>query len=228
MNLDKVLALIPARGGSKGVPRKNIRECGGKPLIAWSIEAALEADLTPYVSTEDNEIAETSMYYGAKIIRRPKELAQDDTPTVPVVQHALTQGNWAWVLLLQPTNPLRTAKDIKDALGLADRLASLVISVARRNEFAPAFAKRITDGFLLEDYSGYGGLSRWEGRRQDQEPCYFRDGSIYFCSADLVHTGHLWDDYAIALVTPPERALSIDNEVDFRLCGLLLEERARA
>jgi CMP-N-acetylneuraminic acid synthetase len=227
MNLDKVLALIPARGQSKGVPRKNIRECGGKPLIAWSIEAALEAGLTPYVSTEDNEIAEISMYYGAKIIRRPKELAQDDTPTVPVVQHALANSQGCdWVLLLQPTNPLRTAEDINNALALSGHYQCGVISVVERNEYSPVFAKRISRNMLMDYGEEY--LSRWEGRRQDRPPCYFRDGSIYIASAAIVTTGTLWSDLVMPLIMPEEHAFGIDTEMDFRLADMFLRERVPA
>lgn len=232
MNLDKVLALIPARGGSKGVPRKNIRECGGKPLIAWSIEAAQEAGLQPWVSTEDEAIANAAIDYGALLIQRPMELARDRTPTVRVVNHAVKQGDWDWVLLLQPTNPLRTAKDIQRAIALAYEFSFCVISVTQRNEYAPAFAKRIEhirDPAALKDYDGEH-LSRWEGRRQDRAPCYFRDGAIYLVHVfpQLFQQDKLWTVPATPLVLPQENSVGIDTEVDFRLADMLLRERVPA
>lgn len=112
----KILAIIPARGGSKGVPRKNIRELAGKPLIAWTIE---EAKKSKYIdrlilSTEDDEIIEVAKQYGCEVpFKRPIELAQDDTPGIDPVLHAIEQcPGYDYVVLLQPTSPLRTVDDI--------------------------------------------------------------------------------------------------------------------
>lgn len=121
-NKIKILAIIPARGGSKGIPRKNIKFLGGKPLIAYTIEAATSSkyiDRT-IVSTDDEEIAKTSRGFGAEVIKRPKNLARDKTPTEPVIEHVLKvlkQKNYSpdIIVLLQPTSPLRNKMDIDDA-----------------------------------------------------------------------------------------------------------------
>jgi len=118
----EILAIIPARGGSKGIARKNLRDVGGKPLVAWTIEAGLKSKYITrtVVSTEDNEIAEVSRKFGAEVIERPEELAQDETKTPPVMLHALREleiGGYKpdYIILLQPTCPLRDAKYIDDA-----------------------------------------------------------------------------------------------------------------
>jgi len=104
-----ILAITPARGGSKGIPRKNLRPLCGEPLIAWTIKAAKASRLVDryVVSTEDGEIAETARRYGAEVIDRPKELAGDEVPTLPVLQHALTQQAADTVVVLQATSPIR-------------------------------------------------------------------------------------------------------------------------
>jgi len=111
----KYLPLIPARGGSKGIPGKNIRECAGEPLIAWTIDAALKAMGVAYVSTDDEEIADVAWQLGAKIIERPAILAADNSPTEDAVLHALGKVGADAVVLLQPTSPTRTSWQIQQA-----------------------------------------------------------------------------------------------------------------
>lgn len=111
----RVLGLIPARGGSKRLPRKNILPCFGKPLIAWTIEAANKSRLITetWVSTEDMEIGRVALDYGSKVLHRPKGLAQDDTTTEAVIEHALSMlPDFDWICLLQATSPTRTHEDI--------------------------------------------------------------------------------------------------------------------
>ena len=125
MKNKKILAIIPARGGSKGIPRKNIKLLAGKPLIAYTIEAALKSKYLDrvIVSTEDREIAETSRHYGAEVIKRPKILAKDKAKTIDVIFHLLNvlkEKNYIpeIIVLLQPTSPLRIVKDIDKAIEL--------------------------------------------------------------------------------------------------------------
>ncbi len=123
----KTLALIPARGGSKRLPRKNIKLCAGKPLIAWTIEAALAAKLIDevWVSTEDREIADVARHFNANVVARPAELATDSATSESVLRHALTILNdperFTHVCLLQPTSPCRTSAQIDDILTLLNR-----------------------------------------------------------------------------------------------------------
>src|ERR687888_2652879 len=134
LGLVQVLALIPARGGSKGIPRKNLATLAGRPLLAWTIDAALgsRAVTRTVVSTEDDEIAEAARSLGAEVLTRPPELADDDTPMQPVIAHALGElGAPDVLVLLQPTSPLRRAEHVDEAVELlvatgADSLLSVV------------------------------------------------------------------------------------------------------
>ena len=232
---EKILAILTARGGSKGVPRKNIRPVCGKPLIAYSIETALQVRDQLYriiVSTDDAEIAEISRQYGAEVpFLRPAELAADKTPTLPVLQHAVRfveeeDGiRIGWVLLLQPTSPLRTKEDILAALELA-RCGGCdsVISVVQTPTH-PLFMKRIENNRLLS-FSDV--LVEKEGtRRQDaQPPAYVRNGAIYITRRDvLMERNSIWGETIRPYVMPPERSVNIDSELDLKLAEVMLQAR---
>lgn len=133
LKFNNIIAIIPARGGSKGIPRKNIRLLHGKPLIAWTIETALSTSCLKrvIVSTDDEEIAEVAEKYGAEVpFLRPKKYAQDDTTDMPVYEHTLhwLEENERYipdiVVWLRPTAPLRTSEDIKNAVNILRRLWS--------------------------------------------------------------------------------------------------------
>lgn len=155
----KILALIPARGGSKGLPRKNIIPLAGKPLIAWTIGQALKCNYINklVVSTDDNEIAEVSKYYGAEVpFLRPKELAKDDSPTSETIKHAIEwfekENEYFDILvLLEPTSPLRTKNDLNNAIELFcknfDKVDSLV-SIGKVHLENPYIMKNIEDGYV--------------------------------------------------------------------------------
>ncbi|MGQ0810503.1 MAG: acylneuraminate cytidylyltransferase family protein [Nitrospiraceae bacterium] len=229
----KVLAVIPARGGSKGVQRKNLRSVCGRPLISYSIESAKAAHEVFYriiVSTDDEEIASVAQAYGADVpFIRPAELAQDDTPTLAVLQHAvrfveqqdLVRLNW--VCLLQPTEPFRTPEDIHRCLklGLTGGCDS-VISVVQVFATHPILMKRIEHGrllpFCLEEEEGT--------RRQDYRPAaYMRNGAIYLTRRDvLMEEGSIWGKIIRPYVMPLERSVSIDTELDLKLAECLMAE----
>lgn len=231
---EKLLAVIPARGGSKAVPRKNIRLVGGKPLIAYTIETALAARHLLYrivVSTDDEEIARVARAYGAEVpFLRPAHLAGDQVPTLPVLQHAVRfiegqdQVTMDWVLLLQPTAPLRVAKDIEEALALARQGGcDSVISVVQVSAVHPILMKRIEDGRLLP-YC----MEEKEGtRRQDYQPAaYMRNGAIYLTRRDvLMERNSLWGTISRPYIMPPARSVSIDSELDLRLVDIIFQER---
>lgn len=237
----RVLAVVPARGGSKGVPRKNLREAGGRPLIAWTLETALLArhlfaDIV--VSTDDEEIAALAAGLGlSPPFLRPAELAGDRAPTLPVLQHAVafmeekTGRRYDWVCLLQPTAPLRAVADLEEAIALAGRGGcDSVISVTRVEAYHPMLMKKIEEGRLLP-YC----LEEKEGtRRQDLEPpAFMRNGAIYLTRRDvLMHGGQggrgsIWGETIHPLLMPAERSHSIDTEIDLRLADILLRERER-
>lgn len=219
-----------ARGGSKSIPRKNLALLAGKPLLAWTVEAALrcESPLRVVVSTDDEEIARVATRYGAgRPFMRPAELAQDDTATLPVVLHAVEQlaaGGYKpeRVLLLQPTSPLRTAQDIDAAVALAaEHHGSSVVSVSPAAQH-PHVMKRMTQEGLVEDFDEHPPA----GRRQDLEPAFALNGAIYITPGPWL-TAHktLYAEKTYGYVMPPERSIDIDDEWDLRLCELVLRDR---
>ena len=233
-----ILAVITARGGSKGVPRKNIRPVCGKPLIAYTIETALEVRDRLYriiVSTDDAEIANISQQYGAEVpFMRPPELAVDKIPTLPVLQHAVRfveaqdKVRLDWVLLLQPTSPLRTKDDILTALELAQLgNCDSVISVVQTPTH-PLFTKRIENDQLMS-FSDV--LVEKEGtRRQDaQPPAYVRNGAIYLTRRDvLMEYNSVWGRFIRPYIMPPERSVNVDGELDLKLAELMLQSKMDA
>jgi len=231
--MHKVLAVIPARGGSKGVPRKNIRPVCGQPLIAYTIETALAVKHLLHrvvISTEDEEIAAIARQYGGEVpFMRPLHLAADRVPMIPVLQHAVRfveeqdHIRLEWVLLLQPTDPFRTVKDIETVLELAQAGGcDSVISVVQVFAVHPILMKLIADDQLLP-YC----IAEKEGtRRQDyQPPAYMRNGAIYLVRRDvLMERGSIWGDVIRPYVMPSDRSVSVDTELDLKLVEILMQE----
>jgi N-acylneuraminate cytidylyltransferase len=232
----RVLGLIPARAGSKGVPGKNTRPLGGKPLIGWTIDAARGATSLArvVVSTEDPGIAGVARRAGAEVpFSRPPALAADTTPMLPVVLHALEalegDGDAAYdaVCLLQPTTPLRTSADIDGAVDLLDRTgADSVLSFCQVDDAHPArmrtvdAAGRVGPGPVAEGEEGT--------RRQDLPPYYLRAGSIYLSRRAVLEGGSFAGEDCRALVVPRDRAVNIDGELDWVLAEALVARLAAA
>lgn len=225
----RVLGVIPARGGSKGIPRKNIRLLGGKPLIAWTIEAAQASRLLTRVilSTEDEEIAEVGRQWGVEVpFLRPKELAQDDTPTLPVVLHALdwfeVRGHrFDAVMVLQPTNPFRRADDIDGAIErLTTSGAESVISFVDVGDKHPGRMRSIDADFRVSNPSFSEAV---EGMRRQELPKYYlREGSIYLTRVETLREKKSFQgDDCRAWIIEPERAVNIDGELDFLLAEIV-------
>lgn len=185
INNKKVIAIIPARGGSKGLPRKNILELCGKPLIAWTIECALGSRYIDkvVVSTENQEIAEISKKYGAQVVERPEEFARDNSPTIDAIMHVI---NWFEdkglyfdiIVLLEPTSPLRKENDLDNAIELfienVERADSLV-SVGEVHMENPHITKKIENSYvkpLIE-------IGKNVHQRQQLPKVYFPYGVIY-------------------------------------------------
>jgi CMP-N-acetylneuraminic acid synthetase len=233
-NFPKILALIPARGGSKGVLRKNIRPVCGKPLTIQTALAAKKLFRRILVSTDDSEIAKVSADYGAEVpFLRPTDLANDRAPMIPVIQHALHFAEadeairYDWVCLLQPTEPFRTVEDIEQALALAaEGHCDSVISVVQVFSVHPILMKKI-DGNRLIPYC----VEEKEGtRRQDYAPAaYMRNGAIYLTRRDvLVDSNSIWGNVIRPYVMPAERSVSVDSELDMKLIELLMQDRVNA
>jgi CMP-N,N'-diacetyllegionaminic acid synthase len=221
---------VVARGGSKSLPRKNLAPLAGRPLIAWTIEAALRCrDVDRVVvSTDDDEIAAVARAQGAEVpFMRPPELAEDSTPTMPVIVHALRwlEAEQGYVpdavVLLQPTSPLRTADDITGVVALArERSADSVISVSLAWSH-PHLAKRIAGDGRLEDFIAHPKVDR----RQDLEPVYSLNGAIYLARrAALLENQTFYGPNTYAYVMPPERSLDVDTAWDLHLCDLVLRD----
>jgi CMP-N-acetylneuraminic acid synthetase len=219
----KVLGIIPARGGSKSVPRKNIRLLGGKPLLAYTVESALGSKSLSKVilSTEDNEIAEIGMALGLDVpFLRPAELAEDTTPTLPVVLHALQEmensgERFDAVCLLQPTSPLRRSEDIDACIELLETSgADSVISVsAVPHEYNPKWVywKNENGEMILTT-----GESTPIPRRQDLPPAYHREGSVYVTRSEIITAKqNLFGETIHGYEIPAEFSSNIDTPEDW-------------
>ncbi|KJS01674.1 MAG: hypothetical protein VR65_07950 [Desulfobulbaceae bacterium BRH_c16a] len=231
----KTLCVIPARGGSKGIPHKNIRILGGKPLIAWSIEVALMASSLSdvVVSTDDPEIARIAKELGAQVpFMRPDDLAADSSPTLPVLQHALAQmenlnqTKYDAVLLLEPTSPLRSVDDIENAIKIFYNTdADSVISVCKLTHTHPMQIKKIVDDELVPF-----AMNEPEGiRRQDLKPdAYIRNGAIYITRKNILLSGSIRGKKCRPHIMSPERSVNIDDEIDFLFAETLLQHIGRS
>jgi N-acylneuraminate cytidylyltransferase len=223
----RVLALIVARGGSKGLPRKNILSAGGKPLIAWTISAALDSKFISDVvlSSDDDEIIETARKWGCNIpFRRPPELATDDTPSIEVVLHALDNlKGYDYLILLQPTSPLRTSDDIDAAFALLQsKDAPSCVSVCEVVQ-SPYWMYRLGDDGVLERIIP---LPRDFTRRQDLPLAHLLNGAIYIARIDwLRETKNFLADGCIGYSMPPERSIDIDNAEDFQAFCDMVEKK---
>jgi CMP-N,N'-diacetyllegionaminic acid synthase len=215
----KILAIIPARGGSKGIPNKNIRDLAGKPLIAWTIEAALKSSYInkTVVSSDSDVILEISKKCGAETIKRPVYLADDTARSEPVISHVLEQfknkENFDYIILLQPTSPLRTATDIDEAIKmLLKSEATALISVYKPQHHPLKAFKTDADSFLKglvnDDYPFT--------PRQELPKTFYPNGAIYLIKTNLfLETGKLFTDKTIAFEMPTDKSLDLDTEADF-------------
>lgn len=226
----KVLALIPARGGSKGIPRKNIAPLGGRPLVAWTIEAARAATgiARVVVSTDDAEIAEVARTAGAEVpFLRPAEISDDAAPALPVMAHALgwlaDKQGWTAdaVAYLQPTSPFRDAADIDAAVALLqDRAADTVVSVvAVPHNMSPSSLMQVQDGWLAFTVPP----AERQFRRQTKERLLARNGpAILLDRRAVIERGQLYGDRIAAYEMPRIASLDIDEPEDLAIAEALL------
>lgn len=217
-------SLIPARGGSKGVKRKNIKDLNGKPLILYTISASKKAGIeNTFVSTEDPEIKEVSEKLGAKIVVRPDELANDTAPTIPVILHFINVLNLSdndVIILLQPTSPLRDDRDLKKAIEKFEKTkADSLISV-----YKPKI--EILKGFIEEDGFLRGAINNEYPftRRQDLPNSFMANGAIYISRVLTIKKyNSLLGDKCVSYEMPIERSVNIDTEEDFLLAEKLMK-----
>ncbi len=227
----KILAIIPARGGSKGIPRKNIRLLSGKPLIVYTIEAALKSKYLDriVVSTDDDKIGQISKSAGAEFIKRPQNLAEDNSPTYPLIEHVADylEKNEKYkpdiIVLLQPTSPLRTTKDIDQSIELflsnncgsvisvVDVGSSVYISLKMGKKYLqPLFSQKFLD----------------IGLRQVFPEAYVTNGAIFISSLkNLYLYKSFYGKKILPYVMPQEKSVNIDHEIDFKLVELLMQQK---
>ena len=221
-----LLALIPARGGSKGIPGKNIRPLAGKPLISHTIAAALQVPEISrvVVTTDDPAIASVAHQWGAEVpFLRPPALAADDTPGIAPVLHALEQiAEATRILLLQPTSPLRSSADIEGILAFQrEHRAPSVVSVCDAGKH-PRWMYSLGDGGRLSPVLPPS--EETADCRQHLEPAYALNGALYLCDRQwLLDTGAFVGAGTLGYVMPLERSVDIDTPLDWLWAETLLQ-----
>ena len=201
-----ILGITPARGGSKGIPRKNIKPIAGKPLIAWAIEAALKSKLIDryVVSTEDEEIARVAREYGAEVLLRPAELATDEASTLSVLKHAVKKIPCDAIVVLQATSPIRRP-------GLIDECIK---------EFIDNNYDSLATGFNCT-YKEYGQNNL---RRQDISGFFYDDGNVYVIKDEFIKNNDRYGKNIGKKIISRSENCEIDDEFDFWLVGKILQE----
>lgn len=230
----RYLGVIPARGGSKGIPKKNIKDMNGKPLIAYTIEAAnaaIEHGVLSrcVVSTDSEEIADVSHRHGADVpFMRPEYLGGDTIKSVDVILHALSflenQGeHYDAVVILQPTSPMRTADDLIAGIGMFDE--------GSRDSLIAVYEDVKANGFnyyrMGENYEGIAEHKEHNTgiRRQEMKPMYVRNGALYISSIELLKDRKLIiGDVPLLFVMPKERSIDVDSLLDFEYIELLMKK----
>lgn len=226
------VGIITARGGSKGLPRKNILPIAGKPLIAWSIDQALNSkEITRViVSTDDEEIAEVARFYGADVpFIRPNELSQDKTPHIDVIEHALcwlreNEKNIPdYIFTIQPTSPLRSVTDIDTMISMAYMNdVDAVVSVTETH-IHPYLVRKMTNSRLLKPFIE---TTIPYLRRQDLPPAFFINGAGFVNKvSSLCDERTFYPEKTMGYVMPMERSFQIDDRLDFDIIEFLLTRK---
>ena len=231
---EKTVCIIPARGGSKRIPKKNIQVLGGKPLISYSIETAIKSGCfeNVYVSSDDNEILDVASKYGAIPDLRSKQLSGDNVKAIDViyefVKRPAHRGKWDDVAMCLPTFPFRTTEDIKNAIGLFIRKKKTcprLVGVSECN-FLPQFVlKKIPGNSMMVDMrepDSYKGSFRG----QDSEGIFFYiNGSIYISTVEeYLKTKSFFGRPMLAHIIPPERSIDIDNNYQLKIAEFMMSE----
>ena len=220
------LAVIPARGGSKRLPRKNVLDLNGKPLIAYSIEAGLKSKYIDkvIVTSDDDEILTISERYGADTIKRPDELASDTATTFDAIKHAMENcERYDYIILLQPTSPLRNEKHIDEAIELLEsKNADAVVSVCEMDH-SPLWSNTLDDSLSMKGFLRDEVLNK---RSQDLEKYYRLNGAIYICKTEklLEERGFFLKENIYAYVMDRENSIDIDEEIDFKMAEVILNK----
>ncbi len=219
------LAIIPARGGSKRLPRKNVLDLAGKPLIAWSIEAGLNSKYIDrvIVSSDDAEILAVSKEYNAETVIRPDELASDTATTFDAIKHTIENvEQYDYIVLLQATSPLRYAKHIDEAIELLEsKNADAVVSVCEMDH-SPLWSNTLDESLSMQGFLRDEVLNK---RSQDLEKYFRLNGAIYICKTEklLKEKSFFLKENIYAYKMDRERSIDIDEEIDLKMAELYLD-----
>ena len=227
----RVLAVIPARGGSKGLPRKNIVDLAGKPLIAWTIEASLNSKYITktVVSSDDKEISSVAREYGLEVVQRPENLASDDATSESVVKHVvdffrLNKEEFDVLILLQPTSPLRTSSDIDNAFLIKlENKATAVISVTQNDNKILKSFKYTSKGFL----EGISNNSYPFTSRHKLPKTYLSNGAIYIVDVEeFIKRCSFLTDETVGYSMEASKSYDIDTQEDLAKIARLFDSRS--
>lgn len=227
LNNKTFLAIIPARGGSKRLPRKNVLDLCGKPLIAYSIETGLKSKYINevVVTSDDDEILAISEKFGSETIKRPDELASDTSTTFDAIKHAIDNlEKYDYIVLLQPTSPLRDEKHIDEAIELLmKKEADAVVSVCEM-EHSPMWSNTLDDSLSMKNFLTDEILNK---RSQDLEKYYRLNGAIYICKTEklLKAKSFFLKKNIFAYRMDRESSVDIDEEIDFRITQIIKESK---
>ncbi len=233
----RVLGLVVARGGSKGLPGKNLRPLGGHPLVAWAVHAGRTTPAIDRViiSTDDAAIADVARHYSAEVpFMRPAELAADDSPVLEAILHALEQVEqpgemFDAVCVLQPTAPFRDPAEIAEAIGelAADPSADSIVSLAQVEDEHPRRLRRIADGVVCQYLTSAGDQEGQQRQDHVDEPAYRRSGDFYIARrSTLLEKRSLYGDRVLPYVVPSWRAVNVDTARDLLLAEAMLADPA--
>lgn len=230
-----ILTIVPARGGSKGVPRKNMRMLCGKPLIAWTIEKALQLDTARcIVSTDSPELAEIAREHGAEVpFLRPKELSGDNASLLQVMNHALlffdaAGARYDAVLSLQATTPLLSVDTARKAIDMFhERHAQCVVSISEIRQGHPVLAKRILPDGTMQDFCAWPpDMPRYP--RQAREPAFYASGGLFLRDRALIESmdkgTNGFGNTPLGIAVSQEESINIDDPFDFEIAELLLRK----
>lgn len=229
-----ILGIIPARGGSKGLPGKNIRMLAGKPLIAWTIDSAKKSKYIDelIVSTDDKKIAEVSKKRGAKVpFIRPRELSTDKATSIDVMIHALDYFKnkgicFDYMIMLEPTSPLREVEDIDSSIEMLINNRSRAVSIvgiSRVEAAHPVFDVMVDNYGLIKPYTG--DFSK-VGRRQDLSELYFFEGTVYVSDVkELYRRRSYYHDKTLGYIVPKWKSLEVDDLVDLMCIETILKKK---
>ncbi|WP_187647906.1 acylneuraminate cytidylyltransferase family protein [Nitrosophilus labii] len=222
------LAIIPARGGSKRLPNKNILNLAGKPLIVWSIEAAKKSKYidTTVVSSDSNKILEIARNYDVVTIKRPDYLASDTAKSIDVIKHAIENVNekYDYLVLLQPTSPLRNEKHIDEAIELLEqKKADAIISVCEA-EHSPLWSNTLPDDLSMNNFL----KDEIKNKRSQDLPKFYKiNGAIYIYKVErlLKENSFFIKNNIYAYIMDRKNSVDIDDEVDFKLAEVILKDK---